>query len=786
MIEVVPAKSREITEIRRRQNRLYLKQESGVIRLCVQDADIIRVSYTESGSFADEEMDSAGHVKYFQGKEYAQLFDDCAFCVEEDSHEIRLHTDILVIKVNRRTGALRYEKKDGSILVQEREQDSKQVEAFDVWKIAPGAQVEEIKTPDGIKRKIKDGQKILAGQKYHTWLHLTFSPDELLWGLGQAEEGVWNLRHTTQYLHQANRKIALPMLISSAGYGLLLSTQSPAVFEDTAGESYLYTEADDFLDYYFIAGDPERIVGSFRRLTGKAIMLPKWAFGYMQSRERYETAQELVETAQRFRQEGFGMDTLVQDWMSWPEGMWGQKSFDEERFADPDQMMHALHELDTHLLISIWPNMAPESENYREFYEAGLLFPNSNLYDAFSEDGRRLYWQQVKRGLFQYGVDGWWCDSSEPVTPEWERICRPPSAEMYRNYVEEAAKIMPVEQANAYGLYHAMGIYEGQREETAAKRVINLTRSGYPGSQKYGTILWSGDIEASWKTLKRQVTAGLQFSLSGLPYWTLDIGAFFVKKGYQWYWNGEFPGGLEDKEYWELYVRWFQYGAFLPVFRSHGTDVYREPWYFGEAGEPFYDALCAANGLRYRLMPYIYSLAGAVWRHDSLMMRPLLYDFPEDKRAAGISQQYMFGTSLMICPVTEPGIQTMTIYLPEGTRWYDYYTLESWQGGQEIERKICLERIPIFVRAGAIIPMTEATDHTVCREEHILLQVYAGEDGSFVMYEDAGDGYGYEKGEYCETDILYDDKNRLVTWNTRGQTDYRTGELEYQIVGDQR
>lgn len=302
-------------------------------------------------------------------------------------------------------------------------------------------------------------------KKYHTWLRLAFSPDEMLLGLGQAEEGVWDLRHTTQYLHQANRKIAVPLLISDAGYGLLLSTQSPAVFEDTACGSYLYTEADDFLDYYFLAGDAKKVIRSFRILTGKAVMLPKWAFGYMQSRERYETAQELVETAQRFRKDDFGIDTLIQDWMSWPEGKWGQKSFDKERFPKPDEMIRTLHGMDIHFMISIWPNMSPDSENYREFDEAGLLFPNSNLYDAFSEEARKLYWQQAKKGLFRYGVDGWWCNSSEPVTPEWERICKPPAAEMYRNFVEEAEKIMPLDRANAYGLYHARGIYEGQRGE---------------------------------------------------------------------------------------------------------------------------------------------------------------------------------------------------------------------------------------------------------------------------------------------------------------------------------
>lgn len=764
----------------RKGNRLYLQQGTGLIRLCVQGPDIIRVSYTESGSFTDEEMaDGLGesHLQYFQGKEYADLTDGCFFSVEEDSGEVRLHTDLLTVKVSKKTGSVCYGKKDGSILLREQARGSKRVEGFDVWKTAPGAQVEEIRTPDGVKRRIGEGQKIQAGKKCHTWLYLDFAPDEMLLGLGQAGEGDWNLRHTVQYLHQANRKIAVPLLVSDAGYGLLFSTQSPAVFEDTACGTYFYTEADDYLDYYFLAGDAEKVVHNFRRLTGKAAMLPKWAFGYMQSRERYVTGQELVDIARRFKEEGFGIDTLIQDWMYWPEGLWGQKSFDQERYPEPEKMIRTLHGMDIHLMISLWPNMSPDSENYREFDQARLLLPNSNLYDAFSGEARKLYWQQTEKGLYRYGIDGWWCDSSEPVTPEWERICKPSADEMYRDFVEEAEKIMPPERTNAYGLYHARGIYEGQRGVTEKKRVVNLTRSGYPGSQKYGTVLWSGDIGASWETLRKQVTAGLQFCLSGLPYWTVDIGAFFVKKGSQWFWDGDFPEGLEDAGYRELYVRWFQYGAFLPIFRSHGTDVCREPWYFGAPGEPYYDALTAAVHLRYRLMPYIYSLAGAVWRQDGLMMRPLIYDFPEDKQAAGISQQYMFGPALMVCPVTEPGAAAVKVYLPEGTGWYDLYTQEYWDGGKEISVEACLKRIPVFVRAGAIIPVAEET-------ENIRLFVYGGANGSFSLYEDAGDGYGYERGEYCVTDIVYHEKSSTVKWSTRGQAKFRKGGLSYQIIGN--
>lgn len=786
MMQVTAGKKKKIIRVYRNENALFLEQEAGTIRLIPEDAGIIRVSYTENGCFSKE-----------QGAELADLSECCAWEYEEDEREIRVRTELLAVRVDRATGSIRYEDRSGRLLLQEHPQESKAVEEFDSYRTVESefSRIEEVRTPDGVKRRIREAQREFDKKLYHTKISFCFQPDEILFGLGQAEEGVWNLRHTTQYLHQANLKIAVPMLLSSEGYGILLSTQGPAFFDDTQYGSYLYTEADAYLDYFFLAGAPAQIVRSYRRLTGRAVMLPKWAFGYVQSKERYESAQELIETAQKFRETGFGLDAIVLDWMSWEQDLWGQKTFDRQRFPDPAGMIRTLHEMDVHFMMSIWPNMSEKCENYAEFQKAGLLFPNSNIYDAFNRKGRELYWQQVQRGLYRHGVDAWWCDSSEPVTPEWERLRKPPAGEMYRNFVEEASKLMPAEKTNAYGLYHAKAIYEGQRGETKEKRVVDLTRNGYAGSQKYGTILWSGDISASWETLKRQIVAGLQFCSCGLPYWTLDIGAFFVKKGQQWFWNGEFAEGIADPGYRELYVRWFQYGAFLPVFRSHGTDCPREPWNFGEEGDPFYEALRNACRTRYSLMPYIYSLAGAVWKDDALMMRPLIFDFPEDKTAAGIPDQYMFGPALMVCPVTEPLLyrsgsgrvsdpkKEKRIYLPKGTDWYDFYTNRRYAGGQEIRTEVCIERIPVYVRAGAIIPVREPQTCTARMErEDMELWVYPGADGAFELYEDAGDGYGYEQGDYCVTEFTYDDRERCVKRKTEGNGEWRKGEIRLRII----
>ena len=415
----------------------------------------------------------------------------------------------------------------------------------------------------------------------------------------------------------------------------------------------------------------------------------------------------------------------------------------------------------------------------------------------------------------QHGVDAWWCDSCEPVTPEWGRQMKPEPGEMYHEFVEAAGSILPMDQINAYAMYHARAVWEGQRasmekysmEKGSAakaggpeKRVVNLTRSGWAGSQRYGTILWSGDIGASWETLKKQIPAGLQFVAAGLPYWTLDIGGFFIKGGTPWFWDGRYDETNQDPAYRELYVRWFQYGAFLPVFRSHGTDCPREPWQFGSEGDPFYDAITSAIRLRYRLLPYLYSLAGGVWLEDQTMMRPLYFDFPEDERACGISDEFLLGPALLICPVTDPipaqnGRQTgeaaaegtvlRRVYLPAGTDWYDLYTKKRYEGGREVETVCDISRIPVYVRAGSILPLAAEPGESAAQMDgvDVVLQVYPGADGSFTLYEDAGDGYGYEKGEYCLTRITWQEDAGRLSWETEGDGRFRKGKLEGRIIG---
>ena len=776
MLEVVKRKQDMVESVCRKENSLFLQTAKGMLRLKPQSSQIVRVTYTMR-----EEMKGACGIGILEDKNW----DKWEYEEQEDS--VILYTEEIALEINKNTGSLRYLERGGRLLLAEREENSRELVEFDSYKtvVDENTKIEEVETPDGIKRVIKEASTVFDKKLYHTYLHLKWQESEHLYGLGQAEEGLLNLRGTVQYLHQANLKIAIPFLLSSNGYGVLLSTGSTAVFQDTQYGSYLYTEADEEMDYYFIAGGSmDEVVKGYRFLTGKAVMLPRWAYGFIQSQERYETQEEILEIAGEFRKRGFGLDALVLDWCSWESGMWGQKSFDKSRFPQPKQMTDALHDMNVHFMISIWPNMNKRTANYEEFLDKGLLLPASEIYDAFRKEARELYWKQANDGLFCQGIDAWWCDSSEPFTPEWSRKVKPGPEEMYASFVRDAEKYISAEQINSYGLLHAKTIYEGQRKTTEEKRVANLTRNGYVGSQRYGTILWSGDIYASWETLRRQIAAGLNFCASGLPYWTLDIGAFFVKKGEPWFWNGSYDEGLADLGYRELFVRWFQYGAFLPVFRSHGTDVRREPWLFESKEAGFYEALRDAAALRYRLLPYIYSWAYKVWKEDKTFLRMLAFDFGKDETALDVDDEFMFGESILVCPVTKPMYyeagsrilenvpKTRSVYLPAGCDWYDFYTGERFFGGQFIEAEAPLSHIPVYVRAGSILPMVNGAASTAdAAEKKTEYHVYPGTDSGFALYQDSGDGYGYEKGEYTLTELCWKEAEKTLYADGRKQNE---------------
>lgn len=765
MLYAAKPKSRKIERVERNEDSLILYSEMGMQRIRPINERVARVTYTQKEQFAERVKPGVvGAVPYADWN------------YEENEAEISVNLKALTIKIDRNTASYQYYDKNGKLILKERSKESKCLEEFQSYKLAEGssAKVEKVQTVDGVKEYVTEATRVPAEKLYHSRWYLDWQEGEALYGLGQQEEGFLNLRGQTVYLHQANRKIAVPMLLSTAGYGVLYDTYSPMIFNDNVYGSYLYAEAEAEMDFYFIAAtDMNDIVKEYRKLTGKAAMLPKWAFGYLQSQERYETAEELVRIADEYREKEIGLDCLVLDWCSWEDNMWGQKSFDPKRFPDPAQMVRALHKRNVHFMISIWPNMGDQTANHKEMVENGCLLPACGIYNAADKKARDLYWKQVNDGLFRHGIDAWWCDSSEPITVEWSHPERMEPANMYAEYCREMQNHLPMGEMNAFCLYHAQTLYDGQRNTDESKRVCNLTRSAYTGGQRYGAIYWSGDTAANWQTFREQIANGLNFCASGLPYWTTDIGAFFVKKSNFWYWDGDFDETTKDAGYLELYTRWFWWGSLLPVFRAHGTDCRREMWEFDGCDGMFYRSMLAANKLRYRLMPYIYSQAGHVWKDDASMIKPLVFDFGSDETVYDIKDQYLFGESMIVCPVTEAMYYeagnkkiedadcTRPVYLPAGSGWYDFWTNRYYEGGQWITADAPIDKMPIYVKAGSIIPFAPESEHVLAKEE-VTFKVYSGKDCTYELYSDAGDGYGYEQGEYTIEKYLWSEEKQQL------------------------
>ncbi len=760
MLYAVKPPSRRIESVERTERGLKLTSKYATIFVQPTRGDIFRVTATVDGA----------EIPHGDGLLDLPEFSDWDYSVTEE--RVTVSAAGLKMEIELSGGGMSWYGASGEKLLSTPSVDGVMIEKYKKYRVT-AAKSEKIMTADGEKSVVRAADRVEDGFSCRSRLRLEFSDGEALYGLGQHEEGFLNLRGKTVYLHQANRKIAVPSLVSSLGWGILYDCMGAMIFNDTEAGSYIYCEAQAALDFYFInGGSPEGAVRGYRYLTGGAAMLPRWAFGYIQSQERYETEEEIKGVARAYRERGIGLDCVVLDWCSWGDGQWGQKTLDKNRFPDAEGMIGDLHKNHTHFMISVWPNCDEHCDNYREFDGAGLLLPNLNVYNAFSEAGRKMYWEQLRRELFRVGADAWWCDNSEPITPEWNEIERPEPARLFDTYCRETAAHIPPELSNGYGFYHALGVYDGQRAESPKKRVLNLTRSGSIGSQRLGTVMWSGDIAASWDTLTRQIAAGLNFCAAGHPYWTTDIGAFFVKRSVNWYWRGDFDGTVGDLGYRELFTRWYQWAAFLPMFRGHGTDCRRELWLFENAEDAkFYDAIIKANRLRYRLLPYIYSEAGKCCLYGGLIMRPLGFDFPEDQIVHTVKDQYMFGEAIMVAPVHEamyylPGSEKIDmpkkrrVYLPKNPGgWFDFNTGEHLDGGEWIEADAPLDTIPLYVRAGRIIPAAE--EALSSEEQSGRLDIIGFGQGKYLLYDDEGDGYGYEKGEYRLTEIERDGEGNV-------------------------
>ncbi|MCY7401445.1 MAG: glycoside hydrolase family 31 protein [Nocardioides sp.] len=705
--------------------------------------------------------------------------------VDDGDERLVLSTAAIRLEIDRDTGAFAWGDRDGRLLVREPRdrKETKVLEEVDVLRtvFSKDTRITRVSGADGERAVVENTDTVVDRQAYSTTLHLEFQDDEAIYGLGQHEDGILNYRGHHEHLYQQNMKIVAPMIVSTQGYGILWDSQSLASFHDDQHGTYFWTEVDDEMDFLFIVGpELDDIVGQVRRLTGAAPMLPRWAFGYVQSKDRYLDAAELVGVVKEFRNCGLPLDCIVQDWQHWPEGQWGQKSFDPTRFPDPAGMVDEIHSLDCRLMVSMWPNMHGDGPNLKEFRDHDQLFGDGSTYDAFDAAARERYFDQVRDGYVRHGVDALWSDCTEPFEADWKGTVRPQPWQRVVINTSELKKYIDPERMNGYSLAHSAGLYEGLRSQDDGKRVFTLTRSGFVGQQRYSAVTWSGDTSATWSTLRRQIAAGLNLCVTGTPYWSFDIGAYFVTPGDLWFWDGDFEEGCLDLGYRELYLRWMQTAVFVPVFRSHGRCTPREPWRFGEPGDAVYDAITASLRLRYRLLPYLYSLAGWTSRRGYTPMRALAFDFRHDPRVFDIVDQFMLGPSLLVCPVTRamhhgPGStplegveQSRSVYLPAGCGWYDFWTGERHHGGQRVSADAPLEHIPVFVREGSILPLGPEVQHSgESVAGPVEVRIYAGCDGGFDLYDDAGDGYGYEDGELSITPLRWDDTAWALTVGAR-------------------
>jgi alpha-D-xyloside xylohydrolase len=539
----------------------------------------------------------------------------------------------------------------------------------------------------------------------------------------------------------------------------------------------LWSEVGDGVDYYFLYGPQlDRVIAGYRQITGAAPMMPIWTFGLWQSRQRYKTAQESLDVIDGFRSRGIPFDNIVQDWFYWKEEAWGSHQFDPARFPDPESWIRSIHEKHARLMISVWGKFYPGTANFEAMHSRGFLYePNLKeglhdwighpytFYDAFNRDARKLFWSQVNRELFAKHVDAWWMDATEPD------LLPTPTLEGQHTHVNPTALGTGARVLNAYSLMNSEGVYEGQREVEPNQRVFILTRSAFAGQQRYAAATWSGDTSSTWTALRAQIPAGLGFSISGIPYWTMDVGGFSVPARF----SAENPSPEDVEEWRELNTRWFEFGTFAPLLRAHGEYPNREMWFFGDQSSPAYQAQLKFDQLRYSLLPYVYSIAGAITHDSGTMMRPLVMDFPADAKAREITDEYMFGPAFLVSPVTVYKARSRPVYLPAGN-WYDFWTgallgdatLNS--SGCTLDAPAAYDSIPLYVRAGSIIPFGPVLQYTTEKKlDPITLFVYAGADGAFTLYEDDGLTYNYEKGMFARIPIRWDNASKTLTIGKR-------------------
>lgn len=634
---------------------------------------------------------------------------------------------------------------------------------------------------NGLLHFMLDGEEILSEKETEYTVAFEIGEDDGIYGLGMHQHLPLNRRgQVCQMVQQNGSIIAVPFMTSDKGYAILFDTcaymsigiDKPCTREylkeykpeeSTPNLIQIYADDADVFTYYVILGRTmdEQIAG-YRALTGKSTIFPKWIYGFMQSREHYKTQEEILGIAHEFRNRHIPLDCIVQDWNYWGDLGWNAVEWDEKKYPDPDAMIEEIHNMDMKLMISVWPSFGPETNICKELEAVNGIMEKSHrddekwgrVHDSLNKKASDIIWDYMNRNIFSKGADAWWLDSTEPAFEEDCSFCLlecgPSAKGENRRYLNHTA------------LCTSRNVYENQRSVTEDKRVFILTRSGYAGQQSCGTSSWTGDIKATWDVFKEQIPSLLGFSASGIPYSTTDIGAFFV----------DHPDGYLNEEYRELYTRWFWFGAFSPLFRSHGTSTPREMWHFGEPGTVYYDAQMAASKVRYALMPYIYATAFKVYDEDYTLMRPLSMDFPADKNVKELYDSYMFGDSILVHIVTDSGVNEAKVYLPEGCEWVNFFTKERFSGGQTVTVAAPMDQIPLFVKAGSMIVMTQSAECTAWLDEKELeLNIFTGVDAETFYYQDDDDNYTYENGNYVKIPFEWTEESKsLIIGDAVGRT----------------
>lgn len=647
----------------------------------------------------------------------------------------------------------------------------------------------------GLLHFVLNEEEVLSEKETEYTVAFGIGENDGIYGLGMHQHQSLNRRgQVCQMVQNNGHTVAVPFLTSDKGYAILFDTcaymsigiDKPctreylteyAPEEETPNLIQVYADDAVVFTYYVILGSTmdEQIAG-YRALTGKSTMFPRWIYGFMQSREHYKTQDEILKIAHEFRNRHIPLDCIVQDWNYWGDLGWNAVEWDEKKYPDPKAMIDQMHGMDMKLMISVWPSFGPQTSICRklEAVDGILAKPDKNnekwgrVHDPLNKKASDIIWNYMNRNLFSKGVDAWWLD---PTEPSFEKDCSLCLLECTPSVKGENRRYL-----NHMALCASRNVYENQRSVTEDKRVFILTRSGYAGQQACGASTWTGDIKASWEVFKEQLSSLLSFSVSGNPYSTTDIGAFFV----------EYPEGSQNEEYRELYTRWFWFGAFCPLFRSRGTSTPREMWFFGEPGTEYYDAQMAASRLRYRLMPYIYANAFKTYDEDFTLMRPLIMDFPEDERIKNISDSYMFGENILVHIITEPGVREAEVYLPGGCEWINFFTGVRYAGGKTIIVPAPMDQMPLFVKAGSMIVTTQPAECTAWQDEKELeLNIYTGADAATFYYQDNGDNYTYERGNYVKIPFEWAQaSNTLTIGCAAGKTDHFDGKKSIQIYID--